>query len=110
MIQRGVQQSILAATTTGTGTAYAMPVACQHHAVTVVGAGTISDGILVVEEANAPDYAGTWSTIFTVAGTTLTGGAQLVTHIEGLIENIRARISTDVAGSGGSLAVTIKSN
>jgi hypothetical protein len=106
---RGAQAELLAATTTGTGTALAISPVCTRHAVTIVGAGTISAGIIVVEEANTNDYAGTWSVLFTVVGTTLTGGAQLVTHIEGLIENIRARISTNVTGSGGSLAATIKS-
>jgi hypothetical protein len=107
---KGVDTVLLAAATTGTGTAVAVPITSTLTRVRVTGAGTISTGTLIIEEAGAPDYSGTWSNLYTVTGTTLTGGAVQVIHIFGTLGFIRARIGTTVTGSGGSLAANVVSN
>ncbi len=74
--------------------------------VAVQGVGTISAGVLTIEEAytgDDPGYSGTWSLITTVDLTTLSTGKQAIVHIAGSVWALRTRISTGVTGSGGSV-------
>jgi len=107
---KGVTVPLLAATTTGTGTGVAVPITADQIRVVVTGAGTIAGGTLILEESNLDTYAGTWSTLLTITGTALSGGAQQVVHIFGTIGFIRARIGTNVSGAGGTLAAELVSN
>jgi len=70
-------------------------------AVYVTGAGTLASGVVTIEEAPERDYAGTWSTITTVAAADVTGGQTIGVHMAaGSSAFIRTRISTVVAGGG----------
>jgi hypothetical protein len=95
---------VAAILTTSTVKAYAVPPDTEYINVAVAGTGTISSGVITIEEAATPDYAGTWSAISTVSGTTVTGGAVAVSRITGYVRAIRARVSTAIAG-GGSVSV-----
>ena len=107
---KGQTIALFAAATTGTGTAVAVPITSQHQRVTLTGAGTIAGGTLILEEANLDTYAGTWSTLYTLTGTALSGGAQQVVHIFGTLGFIRARVGTNFSGAGGSIAAEIVTN
>ncbi len=67
------------------------------------GAGTISGGAVVIEEAPTEDYAGTWSTITAtvtpadVSGTAVTKATHVTAACYGWV---RARLSTQVSGGG----------
>lgn len=77
------------------------------------GSGTISTGVVTIEEAywkpGQPEFAGTWSTITTISGASLTTGAQQTVHVLGSAWAVRARISTAIAG-GGSITGTVWGN
>lgn len=120
----GAQNSLTAGTPllmqdaqTATGPGRTLQIAGRSQNVTLVVqcAGTISTGIITVEEAYYPldgsaPYAGTWSNALggttTIDLTALTGGAQQHYHFQNYsIWALRARISTAVTGSGGSVTV-----
>lgn len=78
--------------------------------VVIEGQGTISGGVVTIEEAcfnpesEAP-YGGTWSALTTVNGTDVTGGAQKAVHLQvGAYSQIRVRISTQISGTGGAVS------
>ena len=78
----------------------------------VTGAGTITAGTVVLEEAPQQSpfqfpYTGTWSEIQTVALAGLSGGEVQAVHIEGSFADVRARISADVEG-GGTVSVEVQ--
>lgn len=80
----------------------------------VRGAGTISGGTLLIEEADYGDdeapYAGTWSQVASIACSDVTGGAQKGVHLSlGAYGYLRARISSAVTG-GGTIAVVMLSD
>ena len=89
----------------------------QAVTVYVIGTGTISDGVLTLEEATYDfdqdgTYAGTWSAIDTVDCTSVSGGAQFAYHVGGpgglfAFDWIRARITTAVSGGGAISAVLV---
>jgi hypothetical protein len=77
----------------------------------VEGTGTISGGVITIEEASyeaSTTYAGTWSELETVDASMVTGGAQLAVHLQpGAYGFIRARVSTAITG-GGSVSVYLE--
>jgi hypothetical protein len=114
LLARGSAATSLSAVTTGTGSAYVVPITCDHLIVTIRGTGTISAGALVIEEAATPDYAGIWSNIevdeaATILANQLTDGAEKVIHIFGTFRAVRTRITTNITG-GGSITTEIVSN
>ena len=100
-------------TFTGVTTGRSQPIPPQQHqaaCITVIGNGTLSTGVVTIEEATwlptQMPYSGTWSVITTVTASTLTGGAQTVLHLAPTaLTNIRVRVSTDITGGGGVSAV-----
>lgn len=77
------------------------------------GAGTISSGVLTIEEApydprTVGAYGGTWSAITTLDPTQVSGGATQAYHASGdrAYSFVRVRISTAIGG-GGSLSATL---
>jgi hypothetical protein len=99
-----------ALTTTGTGVAVSVPISSKCPRFHVRGAGTISGGTIIIEEALSPDYTGTWSQIQSIAASGLTGGAEQVIHlIDSTISAVRARISSNITG-GGSVSVDLVSD
>jgi hypothetical protein len=87
---------------------------CARATVAIIGAGTLSTGVVTIEEAyytpQGSPYAGTWSPITTVTASTLTGGAHTVIHIAASIWALRVRISTTVTGAGGSITAVAWGN
>lgn len=59
------------------------------------GAG-VSAGVVSIEEADDPDYTGTWSLI--EAHTTNTASAQTAVHLTGTYKALRTRVSTAIVG------------
>lgn len=100
----GKTVNLLNAVTTGTGTAVVVPNvtgAAGAHRVTLTGAGTVTGGTLVIEEAESPTYSGTWSQLYSItfSVTALTNAIQTI-HIMGKMNAIRARISANITGGG----------
>lgn len=85
----------------------ALTVTCETELSTVYlyGAGTVSGGTVVVEEAHDETYAGTWSVIQSVTASTL-NGAGLAIHIGGYVAALRVRVSSAITG-GGSIGVKV---
>jgi len=79
----------------------------------VSGAGTITSGVVTIEEAYIParteaaGYTGTWSSITTVTASDVSGGAQQAVHLPlGAYNFVRTRISTAIGG-GGSISTAL---
>jgi hypothetical protein len=94
-----------AGSTIGNGLAVAVVTQGKYHEFVVQGTGTITGGTIILEEADNPSYTGTWSQIASITATTVTAGAESVTHVTGMLQAVRARISVAIAG-GGSVLVT----
>ena len=83
--------------------------------VWIIGTGTLDSGVITIEEALDPGYTGTWSSIATVNATDVTGGKALAYHVAGSggifhFDYVRVRISTVIAGAGGSIACAATAN
>lgn len=110
----GVPFDMLVAATTGSGTVVACPASFRNHNFIVAGTGTISAGTVTIETSNDPNYAGTWAPLIPVAGTTaspnptatIVSGAEVLINYAGILNFVRARVSTTVTGAGGSVTVT----
>lgn len=94
-------KTLQSAATSGNGSAGSIE---DRGTVYVKGAGTISGGAVVVEEADSEDYSGTWSTIATITASALTGGAAQAVHLDGTYRAIRARVSSSITGGGSITA------
>lgn len=106
---KGIIVILLNLVTTGTGLGVALPITSTNPRVHIRGAGVITGGNIIIEEAIVPDYAGTWSQIYTIAALGFSGGVEQVVHIYGTIGAIRARISSDIIG-GGTITVELVSD
>jgi hypothetical protein len=97
----------LSEATTGTGRAIAFN-DCRQVNWLVEGAGTISGGTVVIESAHAQDYSGVWNQLDEVGAITLTGGA-LYGNTYPMPPGgfLRARISSNITGSGGQVTVRL---
>lgn len=80
------------------------------------GAGTITSGVLTIEEAAYDPhavgaYGGTWSSITTLDPTQVSGGATQAYHAasDRAYSFVKARISTAIGG-GGSLSAILVAN
>jgi hypothetical protein len=103
---KGVPVVLLAAATSGTGDTVVIPAGSNFLRIDLIGAGTISGGTLLVEEAGDPAYSGTWSLLYTLTVSALTGGAELCAHVIGCVGAIRVRITSNITG-GGTLAANL---
>ena len=76
--------------------------------VWITGTGTTSSGVVTLEEAADPGYAGTWSSITTVNASDVTGGATKAIHLPAFATPyyLRVRISTTIGG-GGTIAASV---
>lgn len=102
-LPKGQEVTIFPAATTGTGSSYLVPVSDKNPVFSFRGAGTISGGTVLLEEAMDPDYSGTWSVLYTLTASNLTGGATQVIHILGSVRAVRVRVSSNITGAGGSI-------
>ncbi len=107
---------LLTDATTGTGGTLVLYGKNARLTIIAQGSGTISGGAITFEEAYYPNipetgldspgapYTGTWSSLQTVTGTTLTTGAQLIFHLTGSHWAVRPRVTTVISG-GGSITM-----
>lgn len=102
-VMSGVVYPLQAAATTGNGNVIAVPSSFRHHNFIVSGTGTISAGAVSLETSNDPNYTGTW-VLLTTAITPVSNSLTLFAY-SGLLNFVRARISTGVTGAGGSASV-----
>lgn len=94
---KGLITSLLSLVTTGTGIGVVLPITSSNPRVHMRSIGVITGGVVVLEEASAPDYTGTWSTLFTYTPAT---NSEQVIHILGTIGALRARVSSNILGGG----------
>lgn len=89
---------------------------CAHVAFYVTGAGTISSGVITIEEAAPKDpgsnptvageATGAYSSVTTYSASGVTGGAQAAIHLTPAAYCfVRARISTILAGTNPVVSV-----
>ena len=101
----GVQYVLQAAATTGNGNVLAVPFAFKNHNFMITAAAGVSSGAVQVETSNDSADAGTWAPL-TVSPTAVVAGTDILVAYAGILNFVRARISTTIAG-GGSPSVTV---
>src|SRR5260221_3629144 len=99
------------ATTTGNGTVLALPSSFRNHTWIITAAAGVTSGAVTIESSNDPADAGTWAVVIlanSVANPVIlsSGGVDLMAEHTGLLNLVRARLSTTIAG-GGSPSVTV---
>jgi len=105
-LMRGVPVALLSAVTTGTGTAYAVPTGLKNLTFTIKPAGTIATGAVQLEGSDNPSDANTWQPIGGGPLALATGVTQQY-QFEGYFPFVRARVSTNVTGAGGTVTVNV---
>lgn len=100
----GVPLTLIAAATTGASDVIAIPSSFLHHNFLVTGGAGTTSGKVKLETSNDPDDANTWALI--AAEITVVASADLLTNYIGLLNFIRATISTTIAG-GTTPSVTV---
>lgn len=93
------------AATTGNGAVLALNGQGREVTFYIRGAGTVSTGAVQCEECHDATYTGTWAAIGTAQ--TVVSGAVTVVHATACAGAVRARISTNVTGAGGSVTVDV---
>jgi hypothetical protein len=96
------------AATTGNGVELTLNGSGREVTFYIYGTGTVSAGAVQCEEAHVAGYTGTWATIGTAQ--TVVSGTVTVVHATGCAGAVRARISTNVTGAGGSVTVDVFAN
>jgi hypothetical protein len=98
------------ATTTGNGTTLAIPPSFRNHTWIVTAAAGVTSGAVTIETTNDPTDTGTWAVVpmlNSIANPlTVTAGADLMMQHAGILNFVRARISTTIAG-GAAPSVTV---
>lgn len=106
----GVPYNLITALTTGTGTAIAIPSSFRHHNFMITAATGTTSGAVTIETSNDPADSGTWAAIVpsgSVANPlTVIAATDLLMNYSGLLNFIRARINTAIAG-GSTPSVTV---
>src|SRR5574340_261806 len=98
----GVPITLLDTVTTGTSAAIAIPPSITYHNFNIAAASGVNAGKVQIETANAPDYAGTWAPVG--AETSVVAAAELLITYIGLLQFVRARITTTISGGAGPSA------
>ena len=95
---------------TGNGTVLALPPSFRNHTWIVTAAAGVTSGAVTIETSNDPADAGTWAVVpmaNSIANPlTVLAGADLMMEHTGLLNFVRTRISTTIAG-GGAPSVTV---
>ena len=95
----------LSAVATGTGSVAKLNGEHEHLRVYARWASGVSAGEVTIEEADDPDYAGTWAEVGVLSF--VDDGISTLATAAGAMLNVRARITTTVSG-GGSPTVTVR--
>ena len=96
----------LSAVTTGTGTVLELGSEAHYITAYVSSTGTISAGVITLEEAKDSTESGTWVAVSAITVPT-SGNQEAVAHVVGVYGAIRARVTTTVTGSGGLATCTL---
>jgi hypothetical protein len=106
----GVPVNQQTAASTGNGTILALPPSFRNHTWIVTAAAGVTSGAVTIETSNSDADTATWAVVpmaNSVANPlTVTAGADLMMEHTGLLNFVRARISTTIAG-GGAPSVTV---
>lgn len=94
--------TLQSAATTGNGTALNCNNAVVETGIYVTWTSGCTGGAVTIETAPSSDYAGTWAVISTQ---TYSAGCTQLVQVTGAFRAIRARISSNVTGVGGSVTV-----
>jgi len=94
------------AQTTGNGTVLAIPPSFRNHTWIISTPSGTTTGAIQIEASNDPADAGTWAPL-TASPTTISNGADVIVQVTGLLNFVRARISTTISG-GASPSVTVQ--
>ncbi len=103
----GQNTTLQSAATTGNGTVVMCSPNVQEHTIYIRGNGTVSTGAIQLETASDPAYNGTWAPLGSPVTVTV---AENVLNVTGKLDALRARVSTTVTGSGGSVDVYYNGN
>lgn len=96
-------RKLLNAVTTGTSMYFDVR-NFKNWAIAFQSSGTVSGGTILIEEAMWDDtgvpYGGTWSQLYSITATALTGTVQKVYHFgnDNVYGYVRVRISSDITG------------
>jgi len=101
----GVVTPMIVAATTGSGTIIACPSSFRNHNFMITGAAGVTSGAVQVETSNDPADAGTWAPL-TASPTTVVATSDVLVSYIGILNFVRARVSTTIAG-GGSPSVNV---
>ena len=106
----GVVTPLQVAATTGGGTILACPPSFRNHNILVRTPTGVTAGAVTVETSNDPNDAGTWAAIIPIGTVsnplTVVASSDLLINYSGIINFIRARISTTISG-GGAPSVSV---
>ena len=91
------------AQTTGNGSVHDCRGDAAQTTFYVVPAGTIAGGTVQLETSYSSSYSGTWAPL--TALITLVTDTQVIVSYTAPLAFVRARIVTNVSGSGGSVSV-----
>jgi hypothetical protein len=98
----GVPFALQAAATTGNGNVLAIPPSFRNHSFLVKGSSGVSSGAVTIETANDPADTNTWAAIDPIESVanpvTVVASADLMINYSGILNFVRARISTTVVG------------
>ena len=95
--ESGAPYTLQSAATSGNGNAVAPPHSFKYHSIYIEGTSGVGAGAVQVETSLDPNDANTWAPLTTSPTTVIAGGIAIV-QVTGIIQILRARISTTVTG------------
>src|SRR5882762_5725746 len=101
----GVPYKMQDAKATGNGDIVACPPSFRNHNFIITGASGVTAGAITLETSNDPADAGTWAPL--ASAITVVASTDILAAYTGLINFVRARISTTISG-GGAPSVTVQ--
>jgi hypothetical protein len=101
----GAHQKLQSAATTGNGLELTLNGQGREVTFYIYGTGTVSAGAVQCEECHEAGYTGTWAAVGSAQ--TVVSGAVTAVHATGCVGAVRARVSTNVTGAGGSVTVDV---
>jgi len=107
----GVPVNQQTAGVTGNGTILALPPSFRNHTWIVTAAAGVSAGAITIETSNSDSDTATWA-IVPMANSianplTVVAGADLMMEHTGLLNFVRARISTTISGGGAPSVIVV---
>jgi hypothetical protein len=98
-----LNQVVLSALTTGTGTAVDLSQGARGVTVYVEASGTVTGGTVRIEEAGDTSFSGTWSAIQDVTPVT---NSSVAVHLPDCYAALRPRITSNITG-GATVSVRV---